>query len=247
MEKKIYGFLYDVEIKHWWFVGRRKYVNRLLQKYLPVKNTIELAEVGCGSGASLEMFSKYGTVDAMEMDEEALKRAKVRASGYVRRFEKGWLPENMQLNNTYDAVVALDVIEHIDDDVGSLKVLGDALKPDGKILLTVPAYQWMWSTHDDVNHHKRRYSRALLTRRLNDAGFNVLYISYFNALMFPLAVIIRMLQRISPSNEGVIDEYKMPSKIVNNILGWIFSLESYLAGWIQVPFGLSIAAVAEKK
>lgn len=246
MEKNIHEFLYHNELQHWWFVGRRKYIHRMMLEYLSDNNKNEICEVGCGSGASLKMLSTFGTVDAIEMDESALQRARSLASKYTRRFEHGSLPADMPLSGPYDAIVALDVIEHIYDDITSLVVLGNALKSDGRLILTVPAYQWMWSHHDDANHHKRRYSSSLLKQRLNEAGYSVLYISYFNTLMFPAAFIVRMIQQKNPFTSSVADEYKMPSKYLNKLLSWIFGLESMLSGRVQIPFGLSIAVVAEK-
>lgn len=246
MEKNIHEFLYHNEQQHWWFVGRRKYIHRMMLEYLSDNFKNEICEVGCGSGANLKMLSTFGAVDAIEMDERALQRARILASKCTRRFEHGYLPADMPLSGPYDAIVVLDVIEHIDDDITSLVVLGNALKSDGRLVLTVPAYHWMWSHHDDANHHKRRYSSSLLKHRLNEAGYSVLYISYFNTLLFPVAFIVRMIQKITPFIGRVADEYKMPSIYLNKLLSWIFGLESLLSGRVQIPFGLSLAVVAVK-
>lgn len=246
MENNTYNSIFQSEDSHWWFVGRRKYVNRLLAHFLPDNALLEMCEVGCGSGGNLSMLASYGIVDAMEMDELALDRARQRNVKRSRKYAQGWLPDNMKLTGPYDAVVALDVIEHIEDDVQSLEVIGATLKSSGILVITVPAYQWMWSAHDEANHHKRRYSRPELKKRLEQAGFDVLYASYFNTLMFPVAVLVRIIQRILPRNRALIDEFKMPAPAVNRLLIWLFGLESKLSGRVKIPFGLSISIVAKR-
>lgn len=246
MENNTYNSIFQSEDSHWWFVGRRLFVNRLLARFLPDNEQLELAEVGCGSGGNLGMLASYGIVDAMEMDELALARARQRNFENIREYKQGWLPDNMKLTGPYNAVIALDVIEHIEDDVESLKVIGTKLASNGILVVTVPAYQWMWSAHDDANHHKRRYSRPELKKSLERAGFNILYASYFNTIMFPVAMLLRIIQHILPGSRVLVDEFKMPAPAVNKLLIWLFGLESKLSGRVQIPFGLSISIVAKK-
>jgi len=245
MEKSTYDSIFESESDHWWFVGRRKYISKLLKKHLNNAKNLELCEIGCGSGGNLKMLAMHGVVDAIEMEPNALQRATNRNIVGVRTTAVGWLPDNLPLQENYDVIVALDVIEHIDDDLESLKVLRERLKPGGSLLVTVPAYQWLWGPHDTANHHKRRYNRKLLLQQLKLAGFNVSFSSYFNTLLFPLSLIARFIQKLTGPHKAQFDELKIPHPAINSALKTIFGLESIFAGIISLPFGLSLVAVVK--
>jgi SAM-dependent methyltransferase len=241
-----YNAIYQLETHHWWFVGRRSYVKNLLSRAFAGRDSLKLCEMGCGSGGNFKMLAGLGKIDAMEMDINTFQRAKTRGEEIknVENVKNGWLPDNITVEGPYDAVVALDVIEHIEDDVASLVAIKEHIKPRGRLIITVPAYQWLWSPHDDANHHKRRYTKSLLKKNVEQAGYQVEYSSYFNTLLFPLSLLVRLVQKLSPSEKGLIDEFKMPSSFVNSVLTKVFSSESLLAGRLVLPTGLSIALVA---
>ena len=139
----------------------------------------------------------------------------------------------------------LDVLEHIDDDEKSLNVLKGYANNNGKLLITVPAYQFLWSTHDEIHHHKRRYTAKYLNEIITNNGWKLEYISYFNSFLFPLAIIDRIRKIIFPLPDD--NKLKIPNKIVNYIFEKIFCLESNFIGRLSFPFGLSIIAVAKKE
>jgi hypothetical protein len=135
------------------------------------------------------------------------------------------------------------VLEHIDDDVASLRRLGALLGDDGRILLTVPAMPFLWSSHDELHHHKRRYTRASLQAATKAAGLRVEHIGYFNALLFPLALAQRMLAKLTGSRQPI---DALPSPTVNGVLRSIFASERHLVGRVRLPVGLSLFAVIRR-
>ena len=143
-----------------------------------------------------------------------------------------------------DIMTLLDVVEHIEDDVQLLLDAHQRITSDGYILITVPAYQWMWSNHDVVLHHKRRYSRESLRVLVKDAGFDIIHLTHFNTILFPLAVVKRLLTRFLHLRER--DEYKVPPKLINTLLRRIFALERLVVPGFSLPFGLSLLCLAKK-
>jgi SAM-dependent methyltransferase len=242
MENEIFDDMYKVETQHWWFVARRKIIENVIHK-LKLKKGSSILDAGCGTGDNLAVLSKYGEVVAMERDSNAFQKAHSRGIGKVF---KGELPNEIHegIKKDNNLIVLLDVLEHIDDDSQSLSSLKNYLKDDGQILLTVPAYQFLWTIRDDQHHHKRRYTVNKLKELLETNGFKVTYISYFNTFLFPLALIERIKQKLFPSIEE--SDLKMPPKIINSIFEKIFSFESKLVGKMAFPFGLSIIGIAKK-
>jgi SAM-dependent methyltransferase len=242
MENELFDEMYKVETQHWWFVARRKIIENFIQN-LDLDKSAHIMDAGCGNGDNLSILSKYGDVTALERDDNALLKAQARQIGKVL---KGALPDNIptDINKDNDLIVLLDVLEHIDDDAGSLAALRDYVNDNGKLIVTVPAYQFLWTTHDEQHHHKRRYTAKNLKNLVENNGWKVDTISYFNFFLFPLALVIRMKQRIFPSKKN--SELEMPHKFINAFFEKVFSFESRLIGQLAFPFGLSIIVVAKK-
>ena len=150
--------------------------------------------MGCANGDNLEMLSKYGSVTAMESMHTAFERAKARN---ICDVYEGHLPDNIpdDINKENELIVMLDVLEHIENDSECLKVLRNWLKDSGNLLITVPAYQFLWTCHDELHHHKRRYTVGHLKQLLDNSGWHIKYISYFNFFLFPVALIERIKQK----------------------------------------------------
>ena len=242
MENEIFNDMFKVETQHWWFVARRRIIECVITK-LNLDNDALIFDAGCGTGDNLNMLSRFGNVIAMERDANAFEKANSRATGKVYR---GELPDGVseEIQNNNDLIVLLDVLEHIDDDGASLITLKKYLKTQGKLIITVPAYQFLWTERDNHHHHKRRYTITNLKKVMEDNGWQINYISYFNTLLFPLALIDRLKQKIFPVEED--SDLKMPPNWLNAIFKKIFSFESMMIGKLVLPFGLSIIAVAEK-
>jgi SAM-dependent methyltransferase len=242
MENELFEEMYKVESEHWWFVARRKIVESII-KSLKLDKNASILDAGCGNGDNLLFLSKYGDVVAMERDINALEKAASRGVGKVLQ---GELPGNIHadISKENDLLVFLDVLEHIEDDASSLKILSKYIKDDGSLVLTVPAYQFLWTKHDEQHHHKRRYTVNRLRQLMESNGWKVSYISYFNTLLFPLALLDRIKEKILPSKES--EGLNMPPDLINKFFEKIFSFESRLLGRIVFPFGLSILVIANK-
>lgn len=239
MDASLYARFYEVEEKHWWFVARRKIVEHLVRELLRIPPGAAVLDVGCGTGAILQSlaatYNVYGT------DTSALAAEFSKKRGLKNVFQ--CTLENFPLrDHRFRLITMLDVIEHIEDEHEVLRQASGMLSPGGVILITVPAYQWLWSRHDDLNHHKRRYTKNQLLHTLQSSGLHVTYLSYFNTLLFPLAVVQRIWSKLVPSS---VDEgMNIPSPIMNNTLERIFRSERKFLGAVSVPFGLSLLAIA---
>ena len=158
MERAVYEAMAEHDERHWWYRARREVVAALIRRKVTPPKDAQLLEIGCGTGHNLAMLGEFGAVDALEVDEVARGIAEERLGHEVLSAP---LPELVGVpDGHYDMVAAFDVIEHIPDDEAALEGIARVLKPGGKLVMTVPAHQWMWSAHDVVNHHQRRYSKA---------------------------------------------------------------------------------------
>src|SRR5438132_6621608 len=181
------------EERHWWYRGRRTVLNRVI-KDLGLPQHARILDAGCGSGRNMVELSRYGTVSAIEVSPASVALARERCAGEV---VEGSVLEMPFADASFDLAASLDVIEHLEDDVAALRELRRVVAPGGVLLATVPAYGWLWSGHDVVNHHFRRYTRASLTRAGEQAGWRELRTTYFNSLLLPIAILLRVLERFS--------------------------------------------------
>ena len=239
MERAAYREMADLDQRHWWYRGRRAILAELIRREAMPPKDGRILEIGCGTGHNLEMLGKFGRVEAIELDDESRGIAEQRLG---RGIMVARLPELEGVaDRSYDLVAALDVIEHIDDDAAALAAIAPKLKPGGKFVMTVPAHPWMWSAHDAVNHHKRRYSRGALRRLVEGSPLRLDKIGYFNSLLFPLAVADRLVSKMRGKDEA---EVKLPSAPLNAGLQAVFAAERHLVGRLPLPPGLSLFAVA---
>lgn len=240
MEKEYCRQIAALQNIHWWYEGRRRIISDVIVR-LKLPAGAEILEAGCGSGANLGVLQKFGKVSGFEPDDFAAKYAS-EVSGC--RILNGYLPDQIPFSTEFDLVCAFDVIEHIDDEAGALDALFCKTKAGGYALLTVPAHQWLWSSHDDMNHHKRRYNLLQFQRAIEKAGYHVKKISYYNMWLFPLAIVARYIKKIFRMEDK--SDVSMPSMAVNKALARIFSSEKYFLRYLSFPFGLSIIALCGK-
>jgi SAM-dependent methyltransferase len=246
MRQDVYQTFAVVEDEHWWFQGRRRFIDRLISRFVGEAGEASFCEVGCGTGGNLAMLAAHAPVDAIEMEAYAREYAQAREVPGVRSVRDGSLPDELPLTGPYKAVFALDVIEHLEPDRRALETLGGLLADDGVLVITVPAYQWMWSRHDEINHHVRRYSRTQIVEVVEAAGLQVVYSSYFNTLLAPVAMLARFAERVIGGRGGSVG-LNLPPNWLNRSLTGVFGLEQYLAGTVRLPFGLSVAVVATRR
>jgi 2-polyprenyl-3-methyl-5-hydroxy-6-metoxy-1,4-benzoquinol methylase len=239
MDRVIYDRMAEHDSVHWWYRGRRTILAEYLKRAANLPQGARLLEVGCGTGHNLPMLARFGTVDAIEIDAASREIASRRLG---RPVLDAPLPVLSGIERgAYDLVAVLDVIEHVEDDVAALRAISECLGPSGKILITVPAHQWMWSMHDVVNHHYRRYSRAGLAKALAAAGLKSERLHYFNSLLFPLAVANRAFAKLTGKQDS--DDAPPPGP-VNSLFERAFSLERHAIGRVQLPIGLSLLTLA---
>jgi SAM-dependent methyltransferase len=239
MERVVYRQMAELDQRHWWYRARREVIAALIRRRVRPPANAHILEIGCGTGHNLAMLGAFGHVDALELDEEMRGFAEQRLG---RSVMSAPLPEMAGVpDRSYDLIGAFDVIEHIDDDHASVASIAAKLKPGGKFVMTVPAHQWMWSAHDVVNHHKRRYSKAGLRGLIEGSPLRLEAIGYFNTLLFPAAVAERLASKARGKDDA---DLTLPSPPLNAALERAFAAERHLIGRVPLPVGLSLFAVA---
>jgi SAM-dependent methyltransferase len=226
---------------YWWHRGRRDMVCRILRRYAPPHARI--LDVGCGTGATTAALLRFGDVSGFDMGLAGLRHAQARglsvACGSAENLPAG--------DASFDVVVALDVLEHLDDDRRALAEILRVLRPGGILLATVPAYAFLWSSHDEALGHMRRYRRRQLVATLERAGFEIDFCSYVMASILPAAVVVRLYERwVRHGSAQRESGYVRVPALLNSLLAWITSSGSLLLPWIRLPFGLSLAVVAHR-
>jgi len=239
MERIVYDRMAELDSRHWWYRARREILERLIETRVRPPEGARILEIGCGTGHNLAMLGRFGTIDAVEMDDAARAVASERLGRPARM---ATLPAlDGVKRGAYDLVALLDVLEHVEEDRASLTSMAGLLRPGGRILLTVPAHPWMWSAHDLVNHHKRRYTKRGLRETIEGAGLKVELLSYFNSLLFPVAAAARLAGRLSGKEDS---DDKLPPALVNKTFEFLFGLERYAVGRVPFPPGVSLVAIA---
>ena len=232
----------EVDEHHWWYRGRRKVLHAELDR-LALPTGAQILDAGCGSGRTLEELAPLGTVRGLELDPSAAAVARARGRGEVLEGRLEQMPWEAE---TFDLITCLDVIEHTPDDRVTLRELRRVTRPGGYLLLTVPAYQALWSQHDEDNHHFRRYNRRMLTAAARESGWTVERMTSFNSLLFAPAAAVRLIQRRRPSTDHKPDLTLGPSWL-NSILERPLALEAALiARGRTLPAGLSLMAVCSR-
>jgi SAM-dependent methyltransferase len=238
MEREVFDRMAEQDQVHWWYVARRLILAQLIAREVDLPRDARILEIGCGTGHNFEMLRQFGQLDAIEVDNEARALASQRlghAVGAAPLPGLGGIPDR-----TYHLIALLDVLEHVDQRPESLQSIAAKLAPGGRILITVPAYQWMWSAHDVAHHHKLRYSKRGLRRDAEAAGLEVRKIGFFNSLLFPVAAAVRLLGKALGKTES---DDRIPARPLNRLFTGIFGLERHLVGRVPLPAGVSLFAL----
>lgn len=243
MEKYLYQDLYIQEDTHWWHRSKRATVVDLINTNFKNPKRLKILDIGCGTGKNLETLSKFGQTFGIDNSKEAITFCKKRhlINVYLRKSDNTKFPPNF-----FDVILMLDVLEHVKEKP-TLKEIHRVLKPNGVLILTVPAHQWLWSQWDIVLHHKRRYHRNQLNTVLIENKFIPLKISYMYMFLIPPVIFIRFLKSRFKKSTDYSSDFQINFPIVNNILYQIAKLEKILNNKIAIPIGTSLIAAAAKK
>jgi SAM-dependent methyltransferase len=244
MQQHTYEIMNRVEDKHWWFVGRRAILESFLEgikdKLRTQNSELKILDVGCGTGANLEMLKNFGEPEGVDVSDDALEFCKAKGL----KVHKGLAEKLPFEDESFDVVTALDVVEHLDDDIAGLKEMNRVMKNSGRALIFVPAFMWLWGVQDDVSNHRIRYTKKQIVERLKSAGFEIERATYANWTFFAPILAGRTLMKVTglkPESENNVNV-----SALNGIFGKIFSAERLWLKNFDFPFGVSIVIVAKK-
>ena len=244
MQQHTYAIMDEVEGSHWWFVGRRAILESFLEKIVQSRKSnaqsLRILDVGCGTGANLEMLSQFGQAEGVDVSDDALEFC--RRKGLT--VQKG-LAETLPYDDeTFELTTALDVVEHLDDDIAGLKEMFRVTKHGGSSLIFVPAFMWLWGVQDDVSNHRIRYTKSQIVERLKKAGYEIERATYANWTFFAPIFAGRLFMKltgIKPESENNVN-----ISALNGIFGKLFSSERLWLKRFNFPIGVSIVVVAKK-
>ncbi len=244
MMEHTYPILFRVEQSHWWHIGRRKIIASFVEDICRrvTARRPRILDVGCGTGANLLMLSKYGDAEGVDVSEDALAFCRERGLENVKLGAAEQLPYD---DGTFDLVTALDVVEHLDDDLAGLREMRRVLRPGGRVLLFVPTFMFLWGLQDDVSHHRRRYRMPELRRVLEQAGFEVERTTYANITFFMPILAMRKLMRLTGIKAET--ENNINVSALNGVLGTMLGAESAILKYVNIPFGVSGLCVGRVK
>ena len=249
MNKRLIDIFEEVEGFHWWFAGRRKILAGVLKKEKNNEGTLKILDVGCGTGNTIKFLQKYGEVWGIDNLPEAVTICRKAGHTKVLPADATKLPFR---NKVFDAVAFLDVLEHVEKDSKAIKEARRVLKPGGVVVITVPAIPWIWSKHDSLQGHVRRYRSRHLRQLLQEEGLQVETLKHFNVFLFGPIAAVRILSRLPAFSR--LGEYDSRINFdiaktgpINSILTGVFGLEIWLSRWINFPGGVSLLAVGRKK
>lgn len=240
MEDSTYAIEAGIEATHWWFTGRRRLVGRMISA-LGIDRDARILDIGTSTGTNLRMLRALGFrhCEGLDASDEAVRWCAEKGYGKVTRGDATALPFP---DASFDLVLATDIIEHVDDDAAALREMRRVLKPDGRVLITVPAFMLLWGLQDRIGHHKRRYRARDLLARAGQSGLRVRQAFYFNYLLFLPILLARVLIRLT--NPRLQNENQINSPMINRVLTAIFRFDVWSAPKLKPPFGVSYLAVA---
>ncbi|MEA3254636.1 MAG: class I SAM-dependent methyltransferase [Candidatus Altiarchaeota archaeon] len=240
MNEREYSDMYDVEEKHWWFQGRKTIYLSILNKIFKTYEKRKILDFGCGTGYNMLVLQRVGQVEGVDISEHS-KLSCEKQGLEVRLLDICGDDNNVsKLSDRYDLITAFDVLEHIDDDLTVISRLRSMLKEGGYLLITVPAFNFLWTNHDNILHHKRRYTKKELQDKLEKNGFKVVVLSYYNLFLFPFALLRRIINPRRSSTK------MMYIPLLNHVMWLFYTLESRLVTLNIIPFGVSLICLVRK-
>ena len=241
MDRSAFDAYLGLEERHFWRVAKRRLIAGLVEERFAGRSGLHLVDIGGACSLISQVLQPFGEVESIEPDAEI---AEVARSRLGIRVHHGALPNDLPHVAPAHVVTLLDVLEHIEDDFSALVTVRRALTPDGVLFVTVPALRWLWSDHDVVLGHHRRYTRAGLANVLGRAGFKIERLSYYTSLLFPVVVLQRMVGMLRPNDPHPSYRVKVPPRPINTAMGVVMSVERRLLASLDLPIGSSLFAVA---
>jgi ubiquinone/menaquinone biosynthesis C-methylase UbiE len=245
MERGQFKIMGALQERHWWYQGRRFVVTHLLQKYAAaIQQEGSILDIGCGVGEAASFVKNPARLTGIDESEEALTFAKEKGYAALHAGSADVLPFS---DSQFKGALILDVLEHVERDGNMLRETFRVLDSSGLLMITVPAYAWLWSGHDVLFGHKRRYAKKELEEKVETAGFEILYVSHYVTFVFPLVLLFRMIARMMYGTAPRSHFFTMPW-ILNELLYATLVIEGTLMLWgMRLPSGSSLTLVARKK
>ena len=244
MMQHTYAILYQVEESHWWHIGRRRIIASFAKEICErvSDRRPQILDVGCGTGGNLAMLSQFGDAEGVDVSPDALAFCRARGLNKVKLGAAEDLPYE---DGTFDLVTALDVVEHLDDDVAGLREMRRVIRPGGRILIFVPTFMWLWGMQDDISHHRRRYRLPELRRALTEAGFEVERTTYANITFLLPTFLGRLFMRLTGIKP--VSENRINVAALNPLFTRILGAEATFLRFMNFPIGVSGLCVARAK
>jgi SAM-dependent methyltransferase len=239
-----YEAMYSLENFYWWFVARRILAKNILVNEVDGRKSVRILDVGCGTGANMNAFSELGSTIGLDSSIEALKFCHTRG---LERLVHSGVEKLPFANDAFEIVTALDVLEHTDDDLLALQEIQRVCARGGLLLITVPAYGFLWSEHDEALKHRRRYSAQEIRNKLTLTGFEVIRTSYFiTTLFFPILALRIWNGIVKKSTHPRTSHYLLPRWLNSALIG-LLDVERKVFQRLNLPFGVSIIAIARPR
>lgn len=245
MDSAYYYQYYKQERTHWWFKIREKIINDQLQQ-LALPSSPKILNIGAATYKSTELLKNFGHVTSIEFDEDCCQFVRDELNEEI---EEGSILDLKFEDDFFDLVCAFDVIEHVEDDTTAIKEMQRVCSKNGILFITVPAYEFLWSSHDEINHHFRRYRLKDLKNIIKDRSLEIIYSSYFNTVLFPFISVFRLCLNIFKKNSESKSDFENfdPKNSSNKLFAFLFNLERpLLKKRYSFPFGVSCLIICKK-
>jgi len=246
MQLQEYELVRQVQGRHWWWLGRERIIETVIEKYLDMSVKLNIADVGCGFGANISMLRKYGDVTGLELNDEALATVQSRWGSSVQTVR--WRSPD-SVDARFELMLLADVLEHIPDDKAAVEWIKQHLVQNGYALITVPAHNLFWTQMDEVLDHHRRYTKGSLLALFDDS-FEVVYCSYYNILLSPVKLCFVLFDRLKRTLQpgAQLRSYNdVPPAFINSLFKHILRLEVSVISRATIPFGVSLVCLVRKR
>jgi 2-polyprenyl-3-methyl-5-hydroxy-6-metoxy-1,4-benzoquinol methylase len=247
VDRDYFNKYYNLERTHWWFLVRAKLIVDTIKSRINCIEPLSILNIGSATGRTSEILQEFGVVTSIEFDKECFEFAKNILKMPVIN---GSITDLPFTDKKFDLVCAFDVVEHVQDDTSAISEMHRVCKPSGHLFLTVPAFQSLWSMHDEINHHYRRYRKKSFLKLFSNKKGQVIKFTYFNSILFVPIYMLRRSQNILSSKKkqrSRSDFEVVKSSFVNNIFYSIFNFERLLLKVVAFPFGVSLMLLWKKK